>query len=140
MGASDASSYRHTYAGIRQHHNWLLPTIDRILQSVPDKAVFEIGFGTGAVAHYLRGQGFQVSGIEPSDEGVALARKLYPELTTLHQGSAYDPLSKKYGTFPIVLSLEAVEHLYLPRSFVATAYSLLKPGGFLYFRRHTTVT
>jgi 2-polyprenyl-6-hydroxyphenyl methylase/3-demethylubiquinone-9 3-methyltransferase len=44
-------------------------------------------------------------------------------------GSAYDDLSNQYGQFPLVLSLEVVEHLYFPRKFARTVYDLLELGG-----------
>jgi len=47
----------------------------------------------------------------------------------LYEGSAYDDLAVKYGQFPVVLSLEVVEHVYFPRKYAACVYDLLAPGG-----------
>lgn len=44
-------------------------------------------------------------------------------------GSAYDDLAEQYGQFPVVLSLEVVEHVYAPRDYARTVFSLLRPGG-----------
>ena len=67
-------------------------------------------------------------GVDPSSEGIAQARQAFPELR-LEQGSAYDDLAAKYGRFPVVVSLEVVEHVYAPRDYAATLFDLLEPGG-----------
>jgi len=69
-----------------------------------------------------------VTGIDPSTEGIAQAQTRYPHLT-LHEGSAYEDLAERYGRFPVVTSLEVVEHLYAPRRYAATLFDLLEPGG-----------
>ena len=74
------------------------------------------------------GGGWSVTGIDPSSEGIAQARQAFPELR-LEQGSAYDNLAAKYGRFPVVVSLEVVEHVYAPRDYAATLFDLLEPGG-----------
>ena len=43
--------------------------------------------------------------------------------------SGIDALADQYGRFPVVLSLEVVEHVYDPRRCAATVFSLLEPGG-----------
>ena len=125
------TEYVHNSEGLGTHHAYLLPSIDRFLGAPCNRSIFEIGFGNGSVANHFASNGFKVSGIEPSHDGVRIARKLYPHLDQLHQGNAYEPLAERYGTFSIVISLEVIEHVYAPRKLVASAYSLLKPGGIL---------
>ncbi len=38
-------------------------------------------------------------------------------------------LAGQYGQFPVVLSLEVVEHVYDPRRYAATVFSLLGPAA-----------
>lgn len=47
----------------------------------------------------------------------------------MEEGSAYEPLSERFGTFPAVTSLEVVEHVYAPRAYARTLAELLEPGG-----------
>ena len=129
MQTSDPKSYVHQQTGLGHHHAYLLPPIIKYLGKPCGRSLFEIGFGNAAAAHYFHETGFQVSGIEPSSDGVSLARSLYPEMTGLHEGNAYEDLAGKYGAFDIVLSLEVVEHLYSPRNFAENAFKLLKGGG-----------
>ena len=82
----------------------------------------------GSVASALARLGWDVTGVDPSAEGIAQANANYPELR-LEQGSAYDDLVARYGRFPVVTSLEVVEHVYFPRRYAATLFALLEPGG-----------
>jgi 2-polyprenyl-6-hydroxyphenyl methylase/3-demethylubiquinone-9 3-methyltransferase len=72
--------------------------------------------------------GWDVTGVDPSIEGITQANKRFPQLK-LEQGSAYEDLVKRFGRFPVVVSLEVVEHLYAPRDYAKTIYDLLEPGG-----------
>ena len=87
-----------------------------------------LNFGNGAVADHLARKGFHVSGIEASTQGLNLAHTSFPHLTTLVQGSLYEPLAKRFGRFSAVLCLEVIEHLYFPRRLAEAAFSLLEPG------------
>ena len=53
-----------------------------------------------------------------------------PGWTNLRVGSAYDPLHESFGTFPLVVSLEVVEHVYAPRAYASCVYDLLSPNGY----------
>jgi 2-polyprenyl-6-hydroxyphenyl methylase/3-demethylubiquinone-9 3-methyltransferase len=112
-------------------HSYLLPSLSRIFASLapPEKSIFDLGCGNGSIANWLSEKGFQVSGCDPSESGIAQAKNAYPELD-LHVGSAYDDLASKFGTFPLLISLEVVEHVYAPRSYAKTVYNLLQPGGY----------
>jgi 2-polyprenyl-3-methyl-5-hydroxy-6-metoxy-1,4-benzoquinol methylase len=110
------------------HHKYLVPEILRIIRGEGAKRVFDLGCGNGFVADLLEKHGYDVTGVDPSDDGIRLARQYYPHLK-LHKGSAYDDLAGAYGTYPIVISLEVVEHVYDPRSYSATLYSLVGDGG-----------
>ena len=69
-----------------------------------------------------------MTGVDPSVEGIVEGRRAYPDLQ-LEEGSAYDDLAAKYGCFPVVLSLEVVEHVYAPKDYARTLFDLVEPGG-----------
>ena len=127
----ESTAYPHEQEGLGFHHRYLLPSVLQLLGAPDNREIFEIGFGNGAVANFLFQRGFQVSGIEPSSQGVALAHAAYPHLSGLAQASVYEATPERFGTFPVVLSLEVIEHLYSPNKFTAACYSLLKPSGVL---------
>jgi 2-polyprenyl-3-methyl-5-hydroxy-6-metoxy-1,4-benzoquinol methylase len=126
----DAAGYRHGGPECNESHSYLLPAVIDALSSLDlrEKRIFEVGCGNGSVAARLAAVGYSVIGIDPSEDGISQARQHHPELR-LERGSAYDSLHHRYGTFPAVVSLEVVEHVYFPRKYASTLYSLLDPGG-----------
>ena len=90
--------------------------------------MFELGCGNGSVANVLTEHGWDVTGVDPSIEGIQQANAAFPNLKVLY-GSAYDDLAAIYGRFPVLLSLEVVEHVYAPRQYAKTAFDLLQSGG-----------
>ena len=132
MDTADLSGYRYADSTLNHSHDYLLPTVFRLLDGLnlpaDQRRLFELGCGNGSVAHALTRRGWDVTGVDPSTEGIAQANRQYPELK-LYTGSAYDELAAQYGQFPVVLSLEVVEHVYFPRQYAATVFSLLQGGG-----------
>lgn len=127
-----AKEYSYSNSHLNESHSYLLPEVSRILASVDwgagRKRLFEIGCGNGATAQTLCQLGYEVVGVDASASGIAQAKSAFPDLR-LDIGSAYYPLSERYGTFRVVLSLEVIEHLYDPRQFARRAFDLLEPGG-----------
>lgn len=128
----DASAYGYGTAAKGHHHAYLLPAVEEILASLqlsPDqRRIFDLGCGNGSATAHLARLGFSVVGIDPSSDGIRRGREEHPGLE-IYVGSAYDDLEGKYGRFPIVISLEVVEHLYSPRKYAATIYDLVEAGG-----------
>jgi 2-polyprenyl-3-methyl-5-hydroxy-6-metoxy-1,4-benzoquinol methylase len=126
------SGYVWENAELNSSHDYLLPALKEILarETLPQnrRRLFELGCGNGSVANELVGLGWDVSGVDPSEQGIAQANARFPAIP-LRLGSAYDDLAAQYGTFPVVVSMEVVEHVYAPRKYAATLYSLLERGG-----------
>ena len=113
-------------------HPFLLPAVRcelaRLDPGKDNLRLFDLGCGNGSVGAVLQNDGWEVTGVDPSVEGIEQARKAHP-LLRLEQGSAYDKLAERFGQFPAVISLEVVEHVYAPRDYASTLYDLLEPGG-----------
>jgi 2-polyprenyl-6-hydroxyphenyl methylase/3-demethylubiquinone-9 3-methyltransferase len=118
------TGYRYADQSSTDAHSYLWPRLNAILSEVGSNRLFEIGCGNGATARMLSKRGFSIAGIDPSTEGISRAND-----PNLRLGSAYDNLAEQYGKFPVVISLEVVEHCYYPRAFAKTAFDLLEPGG-----------
>jgi 2-polyprenyl-3-methyl-5-hydroxy-6-metoxy-1,4-benzoquinol methylase len=117
------------------HHAFLLPRVFEILDdlknnSVERSSIFELGCGNGSVANVLTQKGWDVIGVDPSIKSIKLANKGFPNLK-LYNGSTNDDLVLKYKQFPIVISLEVIEHVFDPHNFAKVAFDLLEPGGTL---------
>lgn len=130
--AVDISGYTYEDPELNASHDYLLPALLAELASLrlspAEKRLFELGCGNGSVADVLTRQGYQVTGVDASAQGIAQAQRCYPHLN-VHLGSAYDYLAETYGRFPVVVSLEVVEHLYAPRDFARTLFDLVEPSG-----------
>jgi 2-polyprenyl-3-methyl-5-hydroxy-6-metoxy-1,4-benzoquinol methylase len=90
--------------------------------------LFELGCGNGVTANFLVSLGYEVIGVDSSASGIEWARKTYSNVS-FDVGSVYDALTAKHGHFPLVVSLETIEHLTQPRAFASTIFDLLEPGG-----------
>lgn len=130
--AVEISGYAYEDAELNTSHRYLVPSLLGILTSlsVPSdrRRLFELGCGNGAVAEVLAREGYQVTGVDVSTQGLEQAQRRHSHLS-LRRGSAYDRLADIHGQFPIVVSLEVVEHLYAPRDFARTLYDLTEPSG-----------
>jgi 2-polyprenyl-3-methyl-5-hydroxy-6-metoxy-1,4-benzoquinol methylase len=120
--------YVHPGAGRAPSHDYIMPPIIKELRARKMLRVFDLGCGNGYVDSVLTQNGFETIGVDPSESGIALANATYPDVR-VYSGSAYDDLVKKWGTFPTVISLEVVEHLYDPSHWARTAFDLIEPGG-----------
>jgi 2-polyprenyl-6-hydroxyphenyl methylase/3-demethylubiquinone-9 3-methyltransferase len=130
--AIDISGYVYEDGDLNPSHDYLVPSLLEILASLhipqDQKRIFELGCGNGAVAEVLTRHGYQLTGVDVSVQGVEQAQRRHPHLS-LQLGSAYDRLADTYGRFPVVVSLEVVEHLYDPRAFARTLFNLIEPSG-----------
>jgi 2-polyprenyl-3-methyl-5-hydroxy-6-metoxy-1,4-benzoquinol methylase len=132
LAAQSSKEYSYNSSGdLGHHHDYLLPSllgaIGDELQGRPAR-IFDLGCGNGSVARVLASKGHQVTGVDPSESGIAAANRESPGLR-LEVGSAYDPLAEKFGTFPVVVSLEVVEHVYFPREFAKSLFNLVQEKG-----------
>jgi 2-polyprenyl-6-hydroxyphenyl methylase/3-demethylubiquinone-9 3-methyltransferase len=116
---------RPTYANA-----YIWPALKDVIEARgwPDRRAFDLGCGNGATCGMLSDLGFAVTGIDASPSGIAQAQAAFPMVRT-HVGNVYADLATNYGTFPLVVSLEVIEHCVEPRSFTKTFLGLIAPGG-----------
>jgi 2-polyprenyl-3-methyl-5-hydroxy-6-metoxy-1,4-benzoquinol methylase len=109
---------------------YLWPALRNVVEKHvwPQRRAFDLGCGNGATCNMLSILGFDVTGVDTSETGIANGRKAYPHVK-IHVGSAYDDLAAQYGTFPLVVSLEVLEHCMDPHAFAKAFLSLIAPGG-----------
>ena len=126
--SADILDYGYRDAKQTYAHNYLLQPLRKIIESKKwsSRRAFDLGCGNGAACQFLAGLGFEAVGVDPSESGVAQAKLAGVNVQT---GSAYDDLVSQYGTFPLVISLEVIEHCINPRLFASTFVSLIEPGG-----------
>ncbi|WP_346331770.1 methyltransferase domain-containing protein [Prosthecobacter sp. SYSU 5D2] len=130
-GSIDGYSYGDVECG--HMHGLLLPALLEEIRAGQEMRgtgmpVFDLGCGNGSVAAEVAKAGYQVTGCDPSVTGIEMARGHWPDLK-LETGSGYEDLGARFGTFPVIYSLEVIEHVYDPRKMVARVYEMLEPGG-----------
>jgi len=128
---ADEAGFAYQDAACSCAHPYLLPALfaelDRLDLAGEPKRLMDVGCGNGSVGAKLVERGWTVVGVDPSPDAIEHARA-HPEVQA-HRGSVYEPLHETYGTFPVVVSLEVVEHVYDPRRLARTVFDLLEPGG-----------
>lgn len=110
---------------------YLGPAIEKLLPDLPDGArVLDIGCGNGWWLGQFQQRGCTVVGVDASEEGIAIARRTYPD-GRFYQTLAGEDLLERIdeAPFDLVLSTEVVEHVYSPQEWAAGCLAALRPGG-----------
>jgi 2-polyprenyl-3-methyl-5-hydroxy-6-metoxy-1,4-benzoquinol methylase len=124
-------SSKYSKPGLRGAHAYLLPSLLSLCRDLPPHArILDIGCGNGSVALELIKRGYSVVGIDLAEAGVRIARESCPS-GRFEVVAADKNVLANLGEepFDMVYSLEVVEHLYDPRSFMAGCYAATKSKG-----------
>ena len=99
------------------------------------KRVLDVGCGTGEFLSYLKENGFDTTGIEPSSDAVAAAesRGLAVHNATLEEFVEHHR-SSGIGTFDAITLLNVLEHVPEPAQVVEIIKPLLNPEGIICVR------
>ncbi len=111
-------------------HSYL---IDNILSNLPDKnsLILDFGCGNGAIANYLISKGYNVYGIDPSENGISIANLKNPGRFYKFDIQKYNlPIELQNFNFDFIISTEVIEHVYNPRDYIFFCKKILKKNGF----------
>ena len=90
------------------------------------KSICDLGCGNGHISGRLAKVGFEVTGVDASPSGIAIARRAYPNVEFVE---ALIDRQLKLRQFDLVVSSDVIEHMYRPSDLLEAARTLLKPGG-----------
>jgi 2-polyprenyl-6-hydroxyphenyl methylase / 3-demethylubiquinone-9 3-methyltransferase len=93
--------------------------------------LLDVGCGAGLFAEPLARLGANVIGVDPAPAAIEAARRHAEETgaEVAYRAAAVEELAGEEPRFDIVSAMEVIEHAADPKRFVATAASLVKPGG-----------
>ena len=93
--------------------------------------LLDVGCGAGLFAEPLARLGFNVIGVDPAPAAIEAARRHAEETGAklAYRMGTVEELAEEPRRFDIVSAMEVIEHTADPERFVATAASLVKPGG-----------
>lgn len=112
-------------------HRHFLPKVFELAGELrPGTRVLDVGCGNGYTCGEFLRRGCKVVGIDLSEQGIALARRTYPE-ARFEVLAADENILRNLGESPfnLVVSTEVVEHLYAPRKWARGCFNALRPGG-----------
>jgi 2-polyprenyl-6-hydroxyphenyl methylase / 3-demethylubiquinone-9 3-methyltransferase len=94
-------------------------------------ALLDVGCGAGLFAEPLARLGADVVGVDPAPAAIEAARRHAEETGAklTYRAATVEELVKEPERFDVVTAMEVIEHAADPQQFVATAASLVKPGG-----------
>lgn len=93
------------------------------------KVVLDAGCGAGYGTAYLAEAAARVVGVDVSEDALAYARSRYALSNVEFAQADLEKLEQPSGSFDVVVSFEAVEHLDRPEAFLEHAARVLRPEG-----------
>jgi 2-polyprenyl-6-hydroxyphenyl methylase/3-demethylubiquinone-9 3-methyltransferase len=103
------------------------------LRPLKDLSVLDVGCGGGLMSEPLARLGARVTGIDPGEKNVAIARgHAEPQgLAIDYRATTVEALAAEGARYDAVVCLEVVEHVPDVAAFVAACAGLVRPGGML---------
>jgi ubiquinone/menaquinone biosynthesis C-methylase UbiE len=122
-------------AGFRSSGRAEAEALRRFLR--PGAAVLDIGCGTGRVMEHLAPLCREVHGVDISEAMVAQGRARLAHLPNVHfhVGNGYDLAGFGDGSFEVVYSIVALQHMARPvaYNYLLESHRVLRPNGLLWF-------
>ncbi len=100
---------------------------DRLLHSVRDPIVVDVGCGTGANVAALASR-YRAVGIDPSERAIRLARDVFPDLEFI-VGRPPEDLGTIASTADLFLLMDVLEHVRDDVALLSSILAVAKPGA-----------
>lgn len=119
-------TYRPAMPGPTTSSSYLWPVAQPL---IGEGSILDVGCGNGSFLGSLRRTGRDLFGCDLSVDALEIARRDNPGVR-FEMLSVYDDFASAFGRrFDQIASLEVIEHLYDPHTFLTAVRRSLKPGG-----------
>ena len=119
-------------------HGYLIPKVLNILQNLKistNANILDAGCGGGNLVNTLNNLGYKnVYGFDASNSGIELAKRTFPRIADrFFNHDVYEPNlpSSVLQKYDVIISMEVIEHLYSPKTYLDNCRLWLKDNGFL---------
>lgn len=112
---------------------WIVERIAKVFPDASICSILDIGCGGGLNSNPLAKMGYQVTGVDISEESLQVARDFDETKTVnyLHADALSIPLPDQQ--FDVITALDFLEHVEDPSHIIQEISRLLKPGGLFFF-------
>jgi 2-polyprenyl-6-hydroxyphenyl methylase / 3-demethylubiquinone-9 3-methyltransferase len=101
------------------------------LKPLAGRAALDVGCGAGLLCEPLARLGAIVTGVDAAPENIEVAKSHAVQSGLAVDYHAGELTEQKLGKFDLVTSMEVIEHVADPATFVAELKTHLKPGGLM---------
>ncbi|MGI8893254.1 MAG: class I SAM-dependent methyltransferase [Bacteroidia bacterium] len=128
---ADYKDYGYNDVSADHVSEYILNPVLNNLKGEKDKLILDVGCGNGWLVNELIDKGYDAYGIDASETGVNLAKKINANRFWVQDiNSEQLPAGLNSKKFQIIISTEVIEHLYNPVKYIKFCKSiLLKSGG-----------
>ena len=131
MNKNSPIEFTYEYRDVGSTHAWLDVQVLSTIHKFKVMRLLDIGCGNGNLSGQLVEKGVEVVGFDPEESAIEIARRTVPD-GHFHVMGVYDaPASLGADFFDMVIAVEVLEHLFLPRKLVHFAGEAVKPNGLL---------
>ena len=112
-------------------HKYVYPLLNKWINNSETNNLLDLGCGNGSLTAMFANNGITCSGTDFSESGIKIAQTAFPGVD-FFQSAMHDELpNNQHAKYDVVISVEVIEHLLLPRQLFNRAKEALKPNGFL---------
>jgi 2-polyprenyl-3-methyl-5-hydroxy-6-metoxy-1,4-benzoquinol methylase len=109
---------------------YLQAALFSMLDKRTNRCILDLGCGNGHLVNYLIKQGYNAYGTDASENGIAIAKKEYPNRFFVQDLSTDKlPAGLQNLPFDTIISTEVIEHLYNPEGFIDLCKNALQQNG-----------